>query len=89
MLDPFSVMEEESPAEPSTDLGESMQRADGGTFWGFLAAAILAQAGLFATSLGLMFAGFRGQWRLGGVLVAGGVVALGATVGIVWWHRTR
>jgi hypothetical protein len=89
MFDPLSVIEEESPAEPSTDLGDSMQRADAATFWAFLAAALLAQAGLFAVSIGLMFGGFRGQWMLGGPLVGGGLVALALTVGIVRWHRRR
>jgi len=89
MFDPLSVIDEESPAEPSTELGDSMQRADAATFWAFLVAAVLAQAGLFAASLGLMFAGFRGQWALGGLLFAGGSVALGLAVGVTWWHRRR
>lgn len=89
MFDPFSVIETEAVTEPPEGLEDSIQRADAATFWGFLAAAGLAQAGLFAASLGLMLAGFRGQGTLGGVLVGGGVVALALAGGIVRWHRRR
>ena len=87
-LDPFSVVEEEDP-EFTGEFQETMQRADGGTFWAFLAAALLAQVGLFATSLGLMLWWFRGQVALGGGLVVGGLVALVLTVAIYLWHRAR
>lgn len=89
MFDPFGVIEDEEFTEPPEGVQDSIQHADAATFWGFLAAAILAQAGLFAVSIGLMFGGFRGQWTLGGLLVGGGLVALALTVGIVRWHRRR
>ncbi|RXK51339.1 DUF7322 domain-containing protein [Halorientalis pallida] len=89
MFDPFSVVETEEVAEPPEGLSESIQRADAATFWGFLAAVGLAQAGLFAASLGLMLGGFRGQWTLGGLLVGGGLVAMALAGGIVRWHRRR
>ena len=88
MLDPFSVMEAETEELPD-DFGDSIQRLDAATFWGFLAAAILAQAGLFAASIGLMFGGFRGQWGIGVPLVGGGVLAMALAGAIVWWHRRR
>ncbi|AQL44055.1 hypothetical protein BV210_15695 [Halorientalis sp. IM1011] len=89
MFDPFGVIEEEDFTEPPEGLEDSISRADAATFWGFIAAALLAQAGLFAASLGLMYGGFRGQWTLGVPLVAGGLVAMGLATGIVIWHRRR
>ena len=89
MLDPFSVIETEERTEPAEWSADSIQRADAATFWGFLAAAGLTQVGLFAASLGLMFAGFRGQWTLGGCLVGGGFAALSVAGGIVRWYRRR
>ncbi|WP_336002781.1 DUF7322 domain-containing protein [Halorientalis halophila] len=88
LIDPFSVMREDDDFDPE-DVQVSMERADAATFWGFLVAALLAQAGLFALSLGLMFGGFRGEWGIGVPLVAGGLVALGLTVAIVVWHGRR
>lgn len=84
-MDPFSVV-----AEEDDDAGERL--ADGvgslssGTFRAFVAALLLAQGGLFAVSLGLLLAWFRGQVLLGGVLFVGGTAALVATAGIVHWH---
>lgn len=88
MLDPLSEIHDEAVA-PEPDLDASIRRADAATFWGFLAAAVLAQAGLFAASLGLMLAGFRGQWALGGLLVGLGLLGVGTAVGIARWHRHR
>jgi len=87
VLDPFSIIEEES--ERPGEFQGTIQRADGATFWAFLAAVVLAQVGLFAASLGLMLVYFQGQSAIGGSLFVGGVIALALTVGIYWWHRTR
>ncbi|MFB6121321.1 MAG: hypothetical protein ABEJ68_09420 [Halobacteriaceae archaeon] len=72
--------EDETPAfEGSlTDVPKTTLRA-------FLAIVVLSQVGLFAVSLGVMLAGFRGQVNLGGALVAAGAVAL--TVAVVAYRR--
>ena len=89
LLDPLSMLEEEEDPDFSAEFQETIERADSGTLWAFIAAVLLAQAGLFAVSLGAMLIWFRNQWTLGGGLVGGGGVALALTVGIYWWHRTR
>jgi len=48
---------------------------------------VLVHAGLFATSLGLMLVGFRGQWLVGGTLAVGGLLALSGAV--VQYRRFR
>lgn len=87
-MDPFSVV-----AEEDDDAGERLAEGVGSlsttTFRAFVAALLLAQGGLFAASLGLLLAGFRGQVLLGSALFVGGTVALVATVGIVRWHGRR
>ena len=88
LLDPFSLPEEEDP-EFSPEFQETIERADSGILWAFIAAVLLAQAGLFAVSLGAMLIWFRNQWALGGGLVGGGAVALGLRGVIYWWQRTR
>jgi hypothetical protein len=87
-MDPFSVV-----AEDDDDAGEQLADGVGSlsatTFRAFVAAFLLAQGGLFAASLGLLLAWFRGQVLLGGALFVGGTAALVVTVGIVRWHGRR
>ena len=87
VLDPFSLVDE--PTGQTKELEGSIQKISGTTLWSFILAVFLAQAGLFAASLGLMLVGFRDQWTVGGVLFAGGLLALVITVGIHRWHRGR
>jgi hypothetical protein len=87
-LDPLSLVAEEEDSS-SVDLTSGVRTMSGETFYAFVGALLLAQAGLFATSLGLLLGWFRGQWTLGGGLVAGGVIALVATAAIVLWHGRR
>lgn len=86
MLDPFSLLEEDE--EVSQEFQADVQKMPAPTFWGFISALILAQVGIAAVSLGLLYAGILGQWTLGGVLFAVGVVALVATVIIYRWHKS-
>jgi uncharacterized membrane protein YhaH (DUF805 family) len=85
VLDPFSVLDEEN--ESVGDFQESIRRIPRRTFWAFILAVLLTQAGLFAVSLGLMLIGFRNQWTVGGALVSVGTLALLVTVLIYRWHR--
>jgi hypothetical protein len=85
VFDPDSLLE--TDIEPPGVLSESMRTAPEATLWAFLIAAVFAQAGLFGVSLGLMLAGFRGQWAVGGVLAAAGGVALLVAVAVERWHR--
>jgi hypothetical protein len=87
-MDPFSVVVEEED-DSGERLAEGVGSLSSGTFRAFVAALLLAQGGLFAASLGLLLAGFRGQLLLGGGLFVGGTVALVATAGIVRWHGRR
>lgn len=61
---------------PSTDVPELDDDVDEELFRTFWATVVMANVGLFAASLGLMFAVFRGQHRLGGLVFAIGVLAL-------------
>lgn len=79
-LDPGSLLEE---GETDDDIGATLRTAPRDVLRAFVGAALLAQAGLFAVSLGLLLAYFRGQTALGGALVAVGVVALALTVAAV------
>lgn len=54
------------------------------TFWGLVATV---NVGMFAVAIGLMLVGFRGQVRLGGAVLAVGVVTL--TVAWVTYRRHR
>jgi hypothetical protein len=85
VLDPFSLLTED---EPSSDLSsETIGDVPRGAFWSFVAALLLAQVGLAAASIGLLYGLVLGRWPLGGVLIVVGVVAMGAAVGIYWRHR--
>jgi len=87
-MDPFSVVTEEDD-DAGEELAEGVGSLSTTTFRAFVVALLLAQAGLFAASLGLLLGWFRAQWLLGGALFAGGIAALMATVGIVRWHGRR
>lgn len=87
-MDPFSVVAEEDD-DASEQLAEGVGGLSSTTFRAFVTALLLAQAGLFAASLGLLLGWFRSQWLLGGALFVGGTAALAATVGIVRWHSRR
>ncbi len=87
-MDPFSVVVEEDD-DAGERLAGSVGSLSSGTFRAFVVALLLAQAGLFAASLGLLLGWFRAQWLLGGALFIGGIVALAATVGIVRWHARQ
>lgn len=83
MIDPLSLLDEEF--DPSGEFQGSVTELPRKVFWAFLGAALLGQVGLFAASLGLMLAGFRGQLVIGGALFVGGVLALGGTFVIHRW----
>jgi len=87
-MDPFSVVAEEDD-DAGEELAEGVGSLSTTTFRAFIVALLLAQAGLFAASLGLLLGWFRAQWLLGGALFVGGIAALAATVGIVRWHGRR
>lgn len=53
-------------------------------FWGLVAVFNVA---LFATALGALLIAFRGQWTLGGAVLAVGLLALG--YGVVRYRRYR
>lgn len=76
----------EEPDEPYADLADPEERvsidvpsSEGVSkelfraFWGLVA---VFNVGLFATSLGALLVAFRGQWILGGTILAVGVVSL-------------
>lgn len=80
LVEKFQPDEEGDPAEElapavdidaETEVPPDLRRA----FWSLVATI---NVGLFATSLGLMLIGFRGEWRNGGiaVLLGAGVLAL-------------
>ena len=84
MLDPFSLLTED---DPSSDLSsKAIGDVPRGTFWSFVGALLLAQIGLAAASLGLLYGFVLGRWTLGGALFVAGVVAMAGAVGIYWWH---
>lgn len=58
-----------------TDLESSVADAADDLKSAFVACVVLANLALFGVSLGLMLIGFRGNWRIGGALVAVGLVA--------------
>lgn len=87
-MDPFSVVAEEDDTA-GEDLADGVGSLSSATFRAFVAGLLLAQAGLFAASLGLLLVWFRGQSFLGGALAVGGAAALLATVWIVRWHGRR
>lgn len=72
------VPEASALGEDSESGGETVQ-----AFWG---AVLLANVGLFAVSVGPMFAYFQGRTALGAAMVGVGVVALGRTYYI---YRTQ
>jgi hypothetical protein len=75
--------------DAGAELAEGVGALSKWTFRAWVVAFLLAQAGLFAASLGLLLAWFRGQLLLGGGLFVGGSVALLLTAGIVRWHRRQ
>lgn len=85
VVDPFPLLntEEESPGA----LLGSLEEIPRETLRAFLVAVVLAQAGLFGISLGLLLVGFRGQWTIGGSLVVCGLLALGFTAMVSRWHH--
>jgi hypothetical protein len=86
VLDPFDLLSEDDPE--SADFSSSaIGDVSRGTFWSFVGALLLAQVGLAAISLGLLYGLVLDQWTVGGVLVVGGVLAMGGVTGIYWWHR--
>ncbi|WP_026190329.1 DUF7322 domain-containing protein [Halomicrobium katesii] len=87
VLDPFSLLTEDeaSPDVTAATVGEVSR----GTFWAFVTALVLAQFGLAAVSLGLLYGLVLDQWPLGSALVAVGVAALAGVGALYWWHRTE
>jgi len=57
------------------DLESSLADADEELKSAFVACVVLLNLAVFGVSLGLMLVGFRGNWRIGGALVAVGLVA--------------
>ena len=72
-MNPFSWDDE---GDESGDVQEVLTRTPPGTLRAFVLVSLLVQIGLFAGSLGLLLAVFRGQWTLGAALAGGGVTAL-------------
>lgn len=87
MLDPLSMLEDER--ESAGGSFDAVSEASRDTVWWFIIAVVLAQVGLAAVSLGVLFAVVLGRWSLGGALTVGGTLALGLTVGIYRRHGTR
>ena len=85
VLDPFSLLSEDE-SSPDVSAG-AIGDVPRGTFWSFVGALLLAQVGLAAASIGLLYGFVLGQWTLGRALVAVGVVAMGGATGIYRWHR--
>lgn len=85
-MDPFSPFEDE---EPDREFQETLRSISPETVLDFVLAVLLAHVGLFAGSLGLMLIWFRGQWEVGGALLAGGLLGLALTVAVYRRHRTR
>jgi hypothetical protein len=71
------------PKAPTLDEGTEVDEGTARAFW---SAVILANAGLFAVSIGPMLAYFQGQTTLGAALFVVGAVALGRTYYI---YRTQ
>lgn len=86
MLDPGSLLEED---HAGSDVGRVIREVPQATLRAFVGAVLLAQVGLFAVSLGVLLASFRGQTTLGAALVAVGVASLVATAVIVRRQRRR
>ena len=68
--------------EADRDLREGLANVSPETLRRFVVVAVLVQAGLFAASLGVMLAWFRGQRAVGGALVVGGAAALAISVAV-------
>jgi hypothetical protein len=81
-FDPRSL----GPDVPEAPTLDDDTEADEGTVRAFWSAVILANAGLFAVSIGPMLAYFQGQTTLGAALFVVGAVALGRTYYI---YRTQ
>ena len=71
------------------DVGRALRTIPPETLRAFVLLAILIQAGLFAGSLGLMLGAFRGQWRLGGALAGGGLLAFALAALVHRRYRDR
>jgi len=84
VLDPTSLLADDTPAVSA----ETIAAVPRETFWAFVVAFLSAQTALAATSLGLLFVGFRGRVVLGGILVAVGVGAFVLTVALYRWHQS-
>lgn len=81
VFDPNSVEPKidvpQAPDPTDNDVSPALRRA----FWLIV---LMANVGLLALSIGVMFVVFQGQFRLGGSLVLLGVIAL-----FVGYHRYR
>jgi len=81
--------EEPAPPDPGAAAEAKASRTDPEVAEAFWAAVVLANVGVAGVSVGLLVAGFRGQWALGGGLVAVGAAALALTVRRVRAFRAR
>lgn len=78
------------PEAPGTrDTSASAGEIDSDVAGAFWTAVVLANAGLFAVSLGPMLVFFRGQWLFGGGLFVFGLLALARTYQHVRAFQTR
>lgn len=69
----------------ATEQGSDTAEIDSRTNRYFWSAVVLANIAVGASSLGVMLIGFRGQWAVGGALIALGVLA---GVRTYWTYRT-
>jgi len=88
--DPFSedsFSGHASDPDRNADIEAALEQSSPETLRAFLVVAVLVHAGVFATSVGAMLIGFRGQWTVGGTLVVGGLFAIGLAVVRYRWYR--
>ena len=86
LFDPF---EEDDDEAADRDLQRSIGKISPATLREFVLLAVLVQVGLFAASLGLMLAAFRGQTLFGGALVGIGALALAFAAAVYLRRRRR
>ncbi len=84
--DPF-ISDRGNESEADADIEKALGEIPRATLLAFIVVSVLVHAGLFATAVGLMLVGFRGQWLVGGTLAVGGLLALSGAV--VQYRRFR
>ncbi|MFC4549270.1 MULTISPECIES: DUF7322 domain-containing protein [Halorussus] len=85
----FDPFDEDDDEAADRDLRRSIGKISPVTLREFVLLAVLIQVGLFAASLGLMLAAFRGQDVFGGALVGIGALALALAAAVYLRRRAR